>query len=74
MKATTNAKVVRAEGLPEELLKLGLQYGGTILLKRHQRTILIWREGKVLQQKKDAIINRLIHTTGGTFNMPTSYQ
>ena len=41
MKAMTNAKAVRPDGLPVELLKFGLQQDRTILLELHRLTILI---------------------------------
>ena len=50
MKAIANAKVVGPDGLPAELLKLGLQQDRTILLEFHRLAILIWREGKIPQQ------------------------
>ena len=50
MKATANAKAVGPDGLPAELLKLGLQQDQIILLELRQLTTLIWREGKVPQQ------------------------
>ena len=56
MKAMANANAVGPDGLPEELLKLGLQQDGIILLELHRLTTLIWREGKVPQQWKDAVI------------------
>ena len=56
MKAVANAKAVGPDGLPAELLKLGLRQDRTILLKLHRLTTLIWREGKVPQQWKDAVI------------------
>ena len=59
MKATTNAKTVGPDGHPAELLKLGLQHDRTILLELHRLTTLISREGKVLQQWKDAAITVL---------------
>ena len=59
MKAMANAKAVGPDGLPAELLKLGLQQGQTILLELHRLTILIWRQGKVPQQWKDAVITVL---------------
>ena len=50
MKAMANAKAVGPDGLPSELLKLGLQQDRTILLELHQLTTLIWHEGKFPQQ------------------------
>ena len=62
-KAMTNAKAVGPGGLPAELLKLGLQQEWTILLELHRLTILIWRQGKVPQQWKDAFIT-VLHKKG----------
>ena len=56
MKAMAKSKAVGPHGLPVELLKLGLEQDRTILLELHRLTTLIWREGKVLQQWKDAVI------------------
>ena len=56
MKAMANAKAVGPDGLPAELLKLGLQQDRTILRELHRLTILIWRQGKVPRQWKDAVI------------------
>ena len=50
MEAMANAKAVRPDGLPAELLKLGLQQDRTILLELHRLTTLIWRQKKVPQQ------------------------
>ena len=47
MKAMANAREVGPDGLPAELLKLGLQQERTILLELHRLTTLIWREVKV---------------------------
>ena len=63
MKAMANAKAVKPDGLPAELLELGLQQDRTILLEPHRLTTLIWREGKVLQQWKDAV-NTVLHKKG----------
>ena len=60
MKAMANAKAVGPDGLPAELLKLGLQQDRTIL---HRLTILIWRQGKVPQQWKYAVIT-VLHKKG----------
>ena len=49
-------EAVGPDGLPAELLKLGLQQDRTILLELHRLTTLIWREGKVPQQWKNAVI------------------
>ena len=64
MKAMANAKAVGPDDLPAELLEFGLQQDRTILLELHRLTILIWREGKVLQQWKDAVIT-VLHKKGG---------
>ena len=63
MKAMTNAKAAGSDGLPAELLELGLQQDWTILLELHRLTTLIWREGKVPQQWKDAVIT-ILHKEG----------
>ena len=64
MKAMANAKAVGPDGLSAELLKLGLQQDRTILRELHRRlTILIWRQGKVPQQWKDAVIT-VLHKKG----------
>ena len=63
MKAMANEKAVGPDGLPAELLKLGLLQDRTILLEFHRLTTLIWREGKVPQQWKDAVIT-VLHKKG----------
>ena len=44
MKAMANEKAVGPDGLPAELLKLGLQQNRAILLELHRLSTLIWRE------------------------------
>ena len=62
-KAMANEKAVGPDGLPMELLKLGLQQDRTILLEFHRLTALVWREGKVPQEWKDAVIT-ILHKKG----------
>ena len=63
MKAMANEKAVGPDGLPAELLKVGLQQDRTILLEFHPLTTLIWREGKIPHQQKDAVIT-VLHKKG----------
>ena len=63
MKAMANANAMGPDGLPAELLKLGLQQDWTTLLEFHLLTTLIWREGKTPQQRKDAVIT-VLHKKG----------
>ena len=63
MKAMANAKAVGPDGLPAELLKLGLQQDRTILRELHRLTLLIWRQGKVPQQWKYEVIT-VLHKKG----------
>ena len=56
MKAMANVKAAGPDGLPAELLKLGLEQDRTIQLELHRLTTLIWREGKAPQQLKDAVM------------------
>ena len=63
MKVMVNAKAVGPDGLLAELLKLGLQQDRTIQLELHRLTILIWRQGKVPQQWKGAVIT-VLHKKG----------
>ena len=63
MEVMANEKAVGPDGLPAELLKLGLQQDRTILLEFHRLITLIWREGKAPQQWKDAVIT-VLHKKG----------
>ena len=63
MKVMANTRAVGPDGPPRELLKLGLQQDRTILRELRWLTILIWRQGKVPQQCKDAAIT-VLHKTG----------
>ena len=63
VKAMANAKAVGSYGLHAELLKLRLQQDRTILRELHRLTILVWRQGTVPQQCKDAVIT-VLHKKG----------
>ena len=63
IKAMANEKAVGPDGLPAELLKLGLQQDRTILRELYRLTILTWRQGKVPQQWNDAVIT-VLHKKG----------
>ena len=54
MEATANAKAVKPDGLQQDR---------TILRELHRLTILIWRQGKVPQQREDAVIT-VLHKKG----------
>ena len=60
---TAAAMKVGQDGLPAEMLKLGFQQNRTILRDLHRLTILIWRQGKVPQQWKYAVIT-VLHKKG----------
>ena len=52
----TNSKAVGTNGLPVELLKLGLNQDRSILREFHRLITVTCREGKVPKRRKDAII------------------
>ena len=54
-----NAKAVGPDELPVELLKLGLHHDPTVLREFHQVVTRVWREGKVPQRWRDAVIKVL---------------
>ena len=62
MKARANVKATGPDGLPVELLKLGLQQGRITLLELHWLTTLIWYEGNISQQWEGAVITVLRKT------------
>ena len=55
----TNVKAVGPDELPVELLKLGLHHDPTVLREFHQVVTRVWREGKVPQRWRDAVIKVL---------------
>ena len=59
MRSMANAKAVGPDGLPAELLKLGLHKNRTVLRELHRITKVVWHGGQVLQQWKDATIKVL---------------
>ena len=72
VKAMANAKAVKSDGLPVELLKFGLHQDRTILMELQRLTTPICCEGKVPQQGKDAAI-AVLHKKGrqdGVWKLP----
>ena len=66
MKALANANAVGPDGLPVELLKLGLHQDQTTFLEFHRLILLIWHERSVPQQWKDAVITVLLKKSKNT--------
>ena len=56
VKEIANVKAVGPDGLPMELLKLGLQQDRTLLLQLLRLVTLLWREGKLPKKWKDAVV------------------
>ena len=56
LRAMANSKAVGTDGLPAELLKLGLNQDRLILRELHRLITATWCEGKVPQRWKDGII------------------
>ena len=63
MNALASVKAVGTDGLPVELLKIGLHQDQATSLEFHRLTPLIRREGSVPQQWKDAVI-AVLHKKG----------
>ena len=63
MKAVANTKAVGSDGLPVELLKLGLPQDRSILLELHRLTTLLWCEEKFPTQLKDTATT-VLHNKG----------
>ena len=59
LRSMGKSKAVVPDELPVELLKLGLHHDLTILRDFHQIIIRVWREGKVPQRWRDAVIKVL---------------
>ena len=56
LQAMANSKAMGTGGLSAELLKLGLNQDRSIFRELHRLTTTTWREGKVPQRWKDALI------------------
>ena len=55
----TNAKAMRTDQLPVELLKLGINHDHTVLTEFHRVIKLVWHEREVRQRCRDAVIKVL---------------
>ena len=66
MKAMAKANAVGPDGLPVELLKLGLHQDQTTFLEFHRLILIIWREGSAPQKWKDAVITVLLKKSKNT--------
>ena len=59
LRSMANAKAIGPDGLPAELLKLGLHENRIVLRELHRITKLVWHGGQVPQLWKDATIKVL---------------
>ena len=59
LRSMGNSNAVGLDELPVELLKLGLHHDPTVFREFHQIIIRVWREGKVSQRWRDAVIKVL---------------
>ena len=54
-----NAKAMVPNELPVELLQLGLHHDTTVLREFHRVITRVWRDGRVLQRWRDAVLKVL---------------
>ena len=59
LKSIANAKAVKPDELPVELLKLGLNHDPTVLREFHQVIKLVWYQREVPQRWRDAVMKVL---------------
>ena len=60
LRSMANAKAVGPDELPVELLKLELHHDTTVLRKFHKVITRVWRDGRVLQRWRDAVL-KILH-------------
>ena len=56
MRSMANAKEVRPDELPVELLELGLNHYPTVLREFHRMIELVWRQRNVPQRWRDVVV------------------
>ena len=59
MRSMANAKAVEPDEFPVELLKLGLHHDTTVLREFHRVITRVWRDGRVPQRWRDAVLKVL---------------
>ena len=65
LRSMENANAVGPEGLPANLLKIGLHRNRTVLRELHRITKLVWHGGQIPQQWKD-VTTKVLHKKNWT--------
>ena len=78
LRSMANAKAVGPDGLPVELLKLGLHHDTIVLWEFHRVIPRVWHDGRVPQWWRDAVL-KVLHkkkdrTTAATIVVSRSWR